>query len=486
MKEEFKPDYYQVLDVAPTATQEEIKRAYHRLVKRYHPDANRDLKTAFLFRRLQEAYEVLSNPEKRRVYDEWLKAKGLYPEGKPLQVDVKVSPEVLKPLPEPQLWYVLFTVRAGVELRGKKLPLNVCLVIDRSTSMKGPGLEKAKEAARLVLEHITERDVFSLVSFNDRAQVVLPASTRVDREKARKAIARIKAEGGTEMSRGIRAGLSELLKGAVLGGVSHMILLTDGNTYGDEEECIRLAEEAGKRGMAITAMGLGTAWNEDLLDAVARKSGGVSLFVMYPSLLPEAFVERVKSLRDSTLAFLGGRLVLAEGLRLRGLFRLDPGVERLEAGNGRDFPLGPVTGSVRLLAEVEVPPLPQGEHPGLSWEFTERQSHHRVEGRLNLTVAELSQAEEPPAEIIEAARKVAIFKVREKAWQEIKQGERGKASRRLRSLADRLQQSGKGDLALLLRTEALRLDRTGSLSPEGQKRLLYGTRFLALPSGGDG
>ncbi|QIN79515.1 DnaJ domain-containing protein [Rubrobacter marinus] len=64
-------DLYKALEVSKGATQDEIRRAYRRLARKYHPDANPNDKGAEeRFKEIQHAYEVLSNPEKRREYDE--------------------------------------------------------------------------------------------------------------------------------------------------------------------------------------------------------------------------------------------------------------------------------------------------------------------------------------------------------------------------------------------------------------------------------
>jgi len=68
-----KRDYYEVLGVNKTATDEEIKKAYRKLAKQYHPDANQDNKKSAeeKFKEVSEAYEVLSDKQKRQTYDQF-------------------------------------------------------------------------------------------------------------------------------------------------------------------------------------------------------------------------------------------------------------------------------------------------------------------------------------------------------------------------------------------------------------------------------
>lgn len=64
-------DYYATLGVGKTATQEEIQRAYRKLARKYHPDINKESSAEEKFKQINEAYEVLGDPEKRSKYDQF-------------------------------------------------------------------------------------------------------------------------------------------------------------------------------------------------------------------------------------------------------------------------------------------------------------------------------------------------------------------------------------------------------------------------------
>ncbi len=66
-----KRDYYEVLGVSKSASKQEIKKAYRKLAKQYHPDRNKEAGAEEKFREVQEAYEILSDDQKRSAYDQY-------------------------------------------------------------------------------------------------------------------------------------------------------------------------------------------------------------------------------------------------------------------------------------------------------------------------------------------------------------------------------------------------------------------------------
>lgn len=137
-------DYYAILDISPTALDEEIRLAYRKLARQYQPEANFNTDTNELFEEIQEAYELLNDPAQRKKYDHWRAKKG-FDRSSALSLHMITSHDSLVSLLQEQAYYVLLSVMPAASLPTMRLPVNLCLVIDRSTSMQGVRLQQVKE-----------------------------------------------------------------------------------------------------------------------------------------------------------------------------------------------------------------------------------------------------------------------------------------------------------------------------------------------------
>jgi Ca-activated chloride channel family protein len=163
------------------------------------------------------------------------------------------------------------------------LGLNLALVLDVSGSMyeeDGTGVSRLKriqQAASSAIDRLRPADSLAVVAFAHNAQVVLPSTPLSERLKIEDVIARIDMfdvdPGGTAMDEGIRLGMAEVAKNAGDGKLSQVVVLTDGETSG-EQACRQLAEDAARDKVHFTVMGVGTEWNATLLKDLARLAEG--------------------------------------------------------------------------------------------------------------------------------------------------------------------------------------------------------------------
>ena len=166
-------DLYAVLGVSHTASQRAIKRAYRQLALQFHPDSSSEEASADRFREIEAAYEVLRDPARRQKYDQDL-IDSTSGNEKLLELDILMSQHVLPVIDGEQMFYVLAQIRGVGRDEGQRLPLNLCLVIDRSTSMAGSRLESVKSSIHHLVSELDAEDTLGIVSFSDRAEVLMP------------------------------------------------------------------------------------------------------------------------------------------------------------------------------------------------------------------------------------------------------------------------------------------------------------------------
>jgi len=479
------PDYYALLDLTPQATPDEIRRAYHEAARKFHPDVTKDPASVELFIQIQDAYEILIDPRRRQEYDQRWRAEYC----PPVEVQVLCSRQAIPVLGEPQLVYALldFTAARGTTL-AQPAPINVCLVLDRSTSMQGERMDTVKAAAIELVRQMQPEDILSIVTFHDRAEILVAAGTHQDRHLIETQIRMIRPGGGTEIFQGLESGFSEVRRHSNRTLVNHIILITDGRTYGDEENCLALADQAAQLGIRISGLGIGSQWNDIFMDELTGRTGGSSTYISHTRSISQLLQEKFSALHSAFAEQVTLNLELHPGVTLSAIYRLQP--EAAPLGNMNPIRLGGIPRDEKLsvLIEMVVQPfaadlnqLPLFSGSTQYLLVSEREKVYRTEFHLTKPTSETLRMELPPPPLFHAISSVTLYRMQERARMEVAEGKMKEASLRLNRLATQLMATGQAELAQTALVEADRIQQTHTLSAEGSKMIKYGTRMLLLP-----
>lgn len=394
------------------------------------------------------------------------------------------------PLPvtgAPQVAYLLVEA-APAAPPAVPVPLNFCMVLDHSGSMQGAKLESMKAAARRLIETLTPDDIVSIVIYDDAVQTLVPATPASDKPALLAAVDTIIESGGTAMSLGMQAGQAELQKHAGPDRISHMLLLTDGQTWGDEDVCRTIARDLGQAGVRITALGLGAEWNERLLDDLAELTGGNSDYIAEPAQIETFFQRAVHSAQGTAATEARLLLRLVKEATPRAVHRATPTIANLGYQ-----PIGESEVAVKLgdlvygqtnsvVIDLMLPPRAVG-----SFRMAQAELHYTPVGQSGeqvvkqdvlLSFSADAQAPAYDPRVMNLVEKVTAFKLQTRALSEAEAGNVAGATQKLRAAATRLLDLGELELAEKTSKQAEALEQGGALSAESQKELRYATRRL--------
>jgi len=159
--------------------------------------------------------------------------------------------------------------------------VNVALVIDKSGSMQGEKIQKAKEAALMAVDRLRSDDIVSVIAYDSTVTVLVPATKVSDRATIRRGIDGLRAGGSTALFAGVSRGANEVRKFIEKNQVNRVVLLSDGlaNVGPDSPGALgELGASLGKEGITVTTVGLGNNYNEDLMTQLAGRSDGNHAF----------------------------------------------------------------------------------------------------------------------------------------------------------------------------------------------------------------
>jgi Ca-activated chloride channel family protein len=248
---------------------------------------------------------------------------------------------------------------AGAPERGPRTAVNAVLIVDRSGSMSGEKIARARDAAQALIAELDGEDRLAIVDFASDAHVLLPSAavTPALKEIALAQVARLQATTGTNLSAALDLAAPQLERGRASSRLDKVFLATDGlanEGVSDRAALLRIAARDFGRA-TVSTFGIGEDYDEDFLAALAAQGGGRTRFIhsateLEPAMRAELTRAARTMARDVRLEVRG--LSGARVVRVLG-YDADGGSIRLP-----DFAAGEER---RVLVKLALAPSAEGE-----------------------------------------------------------------------------------------------------------------------------
>jgi len=292
--------------------------------------------------------------------------------------------------------YALVKVIPASDGAAKPLGLNLALALDVSGSMyelDGTGisrLQRIQQAAAMAIGKLKPEDTLAIVAFGNNAHVLLPSTNLAAKGNIEDVIHRIDMfdvdPGGTAMREGIRLALAEVGKNASCAQISQVLVLTDGETAG-EQDCRQLAQQAGESKVPLTFMGVGTEWNAKLIKELAGLSDGKWYYIDTHEAqeAQRIFLEEFEHL--TALAFTNVEMHLRplRDVRIKRVRQVVPEIKELKLKEVEDRHLVAALGTLerdratRYILDLSLPRRPDGKYVICQMDVTYSMGTSRIE-----------------------------------------------------------------------------------------------------------
>jgi Ca-activated chloride channel homolog len=212
--------------------------------------------------------------------------------------------------------YLQITLTTGDRRSVTRTPMNVAVVLDRSGSMADEGkMEFARKALTTLIDQLESEDILSIVVYDDIVDVLRRAGRAGDKEQIKRLVAKIYPRNSTNLGGGMMAGLRQVEENVGCEYVNRVILISDGlanRGITDPEELNAIARCYRARSISLTTMGVGLAYNENLMVGLAEHGGGNYYFIESASSLASLMRSELNTLsrviaQDATIELTPGR-----------------------------------------------------------------------------------------------------------------------------------------------------------------------------------
>lgn len=197
--------------------------------------------------------------------------------------------------------------------------LNLGVVLDRSGSMHGAKIARAREAAEYCVEQLLPADRLSLVIFDDEVEVLIPSNPVEEKAGLKRLIAGVGARGSTALHEAWVRGGMQVSEHLDTTAVNRVLLITDGLANVGEtntDEIVSQAKGLFERGVSTSTVGIGEDFNEDLLIPMARAGGGNAWHVAEAADMQRIFSVELEGLLAQFAHDVSLGLVPSDGVRV--------------------------------------------------------------------------------------------------------------------------------------------------------------------------
>ncbi len=328
--------------------------------------------------------------------------------------------------------------------------VNISLVMDRSASMGGSKLARAKRAAAEVMAYLGPRDYFSLVVYGNGAETIVPAYHPMELNAFEHRLERIQAQGRTALYQGVIHGVREVRKFLYPYYIHRVLLLSDGQANvgpSTPSELAGLGRELVKERISVSTVGLGGDYNEDLMTRLSQSSDGNAYFAESEGDLSRIFSTELGDLLNVVATDVLVRITFSQGVLPLGLVGREGEIQ----GRTIDFTMNQLYGDQQkyALIKARLPRGRDGENRPLAradvvYKNVLNREREAVEDKAEVSFTKDREAsgESANLEVIRDYQLTLNALAHEKAIELADQGQTGRAGAHLRKSASRLKEIG--------------------------------------------